>query len=434
MAKSIANPAVKFTADVSPYVRGVKSAQAATSSFKSKGSAAWAGAAKAIKAGSAVIAGAATAAAGAIAALTAKGLKEIDQISKLSDELGFSTEALATYQLATELTGTKQENLTKGLQRLVRRLGEAKQGYGEAVKGLKALGFSADELTRVPVEEALGRIMDRINALPTSTERAAAAYAFFGRQGQELQNFLALGSKGLAQVRKEADLLGLTFDRLSGAKVENANDALAKARKIVVALSRAFAVALAPFIEVVSNNLIDAGKSAGGFGNIATRAVGWVIKAAAKLADAWSVVKGAFNAVKAAVLLGLGLILGPLELILRTAAKVADVFGLDFASSITAAAEAISAFRKEGAEAARSAAANYQAGFSGESSRRAERFVSEIQRQADERAKETLRQKERDRAELQRRQQLEETRKQTRGIDRLNQTVGRPQSLTGAGY
>lgn len=198
---------------------------------------------------------AAGAAAAGMAVLVKRQFDVIDSTAKLSAELGISTEALGGYQHAAGLTGTANSTLEKGLQRMVRRLGEAKQGYGEGVKGLEALGLQADAVANKSPEDALLDISDAIKGIKSPTEQAAAAYALFGRQGQEMLNFLKLGADGIRDTRDEADRLGKTFSKLEASKVEQANDAILRMQTAITGIATRIAVAVAPAIRDMANQI-----------------------------------------------------------------------------------------------------------------------------------------------------------------------------------
>ena len=230
---------------------------------------------------------------GGLAYMIKGQLDAIDSISKLSDELAISTEALVGYQHQAALTGTSNTTLNKGLQRLVRRLGEARQGYGEGRKALEALGLEAETVANMGVENAFETVVEQIRQMPTATERAAAAYALFGRQGQELMNFILGGAEGMRKAREEAEQLGIAFSRLDGAKVEAANDALHRAGQLMTGLLRQAAIQLAPYIEAVGTAIFEWGTSGEGAGQKVVRWVGHAVKAAGLLVDVWNVLAGA---------------------------------------------------------------------------------------------------------------------------------------------
>ena len=297
--------------------------------------------------------GAAALAGGAL--LVRQQLKAIDADAKFADQIGISTQALAGYRHSANLAGVEQSVLDKGLQRLTRTLGQAQAGEAAAVKGLATLGLSAADLEGKLPEEALGIIADRIKEQPDAASRAAAAYAVFGRSGQDMLTFLNQGSEGLADTAAEADALGLSLTRVDAAKVEMANDAMARVQAIGQGAAQSLTVALAPTIEAVANKLLEAGTSGRSMGDRVTDGTEFAATAVAILADIVGVLPLGFKGAQLAVVsLGKFAVdsLGGIhdmatELlggILREAAKVAAAIpgiGDDIADGLNAVADGI---------------------------------------------------------------------------------------------
>lgn len=196
-----------------------------------------------------------------IKAITSQQLPLIDRTSKFADEVGLTVKQLKGLEFAAGLTGSNLQNLEKGLQRLVRRLGEAKAGFGQGIKGLEQLGLSAEDLTNVSTYDALKKISEAIKSQKGPAEQAAAAYALFGKQGLELLTFLKSGAASMDAATAEAEALGVSFSRLDGAQVEAANDALLRMSKLWEGIKQRITIELAPVITGITKSIVDFGKS-----------------------------------------------------------------------------------------------------------------------------------------------------------------------------
>jgi len=216
-------------------------------------------------------------AATAAATLGVQGLRsafaDIDRISKFADETGISTEQLAGFRLGAGLTGTSISTLEKGLQKFVRRLGEAKEGMGEGLKGFRKLNLNVEELVAKNPAEAFKDTAEAIRKLPTPAEKAAAAYAIFGRQGQELLTFLVSGRAGIERFITTAEEMGITFGRDMGAKVEAANDAIEKLKTALMGASFVLAIDLAPAVKAAAEGIIKLVKAVRGVDASTVKAV-----------------------------------------------------------------------------------------------------------------------------------------------------------------
>lgn len=200
---------------------------------------------------------------GGLGYMLGQQLKSVDAIGKMSDELQISTRALAGWSHAAQISGTDIETLHKGLQIFVRRIGEARQGLGEARHGLTAIGMTADQLAQQGPERAFLTIAESIARLESATDRAQVAYAFFGRQGMNMLNLLMQGREGIAALTDEADRLGLTFSRFDAGQVEAANDALTRMRGAATGFGRTLTVGLSPAIAELADGVTQASESIG---------------------------------------------------------------------------------------------------------------------------------------------------------------------------
>jgi hypothetical protein len=194
---------------------------------------------------------------GGIGYMIKQQMSAIDSTAKLSDRLGMGTEALVSMQHAAKISGVETATLNKSLEIFSRRLGEVDMGVGQAKYSLDQLGLNYQDLINKSPDEAIGIVADQINRLETQAQKAAAANYLFGRSGQQLLNLFEQGSAGIAEYRREAERLGLTFSRIDAAKVEAANDALTRSRAVMTGLFRTATIELAPYIEAAATAFND---------------------------------------------------------------------------------------------------------------------------------------------------------------------------------
>ena len=76
-----------------------------------------------------------------------------------------------------------------------------------------------------------------------------------------------LSDEGLDPTIESLERMGATLTRVDAAKVEDANDAMEKARVAAAAMSQAMTVALAPAVEAVANKFVSWAESTGGLVN-----------------------------------------------------------------------------------------------------------------------------------------------------------------------
>ena len=149
----------------------------------------------------------------AAAALTAlgagfkKALDEADAIGKTATRIGTTAEELQKLARAGELADVSMEQLEKGLTGLQRRLGEAEQGIGTAIRGLDDLGLTLDDLRGNPIDEQFRTIATAIAATEDPLKRAAAGNALLGRQWVDLLPLMLQGGDAIKETGERMDVL-----------------------------------------------------------------------------------------------------------------------------------------------------------------------------------------------------------------------------------
>jgi len=187
-----------------------------------------------------------------------KAFKAIDATAKLADRLNISTKALTGLQLAANLAGVENEVFNKGLEKMIRNIGEtAKLGTGDAKDAFKALGLEVNALNSMSADQQFLTIADAISKMGTQSEKAAVAAKVFGRAGVQLLNVLTQNKKALQDVIKQNERLGGSFSRIDASKVEQANDALTRLGLSLKGLVNRIAIQVAPTIVKMANVLTE---------------------------------------------------------------------------------------------------------------------------------------------------------------------------------
>ena len=186
-----------------------------------------------------------------LAVMTKRAIENADAIGKTADKVGVGVEALQEYRFAAELAGVNSKTLDMALQRLTRRVGQAAQGSGELKETLERYGIAvrdAEGNTR-STEAVLDDLADAIQGANSEAEQLLIGFKAFDSEGAALVNALRNGSKGLADMRREARELGIVLDESMVRQAEDANDTLTRMSSILsVNLDKAL-ISLAPSIE-----------------------------------------------------------------------------------------------------------------------------------------------------------------------------------------
>lgn len=243
---------------------------------------------------------AAAAAGAAIAAhLVSKSLDAIDAQAKLARTLNTTVAGLEVTTRAAQLSGVAMQGVEQATKDLTRRLSQAASGTGPAVDALARLNLTAQELQRLPLDKRIYEINTAINQFVPAAERAAVAGQLFGEEGSLAMQ--RIDPATLRAAAEDVERFGSALSQVDAAKVEAAQDAMARVQQVVQSLINQFTVELAPVITAVSKQFTDAAVSSGALGDGAARAFDKVIKAAAFTMDAIDGVKRTFEVAGQAV-------------------------------------------------------------------------------------------------------------------------------------
>ena len=193
-------------------------------------------------------AGLATAAVAGLGIMAKRSIDAADKIGKLSTRLGASTEALSEYKHVAELSGVTFETLTMGWQRMTRRVAEAANGTGEAVKALDEMNINAKELNKLKPEEQFEVLADALNGVENQADKVRLAMKLFDSEGVSLLQTMKDGSAGLDEMRESAAALGLTIGKDQAEAAEKAKDAMTRFDGVISGMVQTFTLEALPSI------------------------------------------------------------------------------------------------------------------------------------------------------------------------------------------
>ena len=142
---------------------------------------------------------------GGFAAFVSSQLHALDVLSTTAEKLGITTQALEFMRFAAIKSNVGINTLELALQRMVRRVGQAARGTGEAQNALKAFNIDAKEFVKLSPDKQFSVLRRHITAIGNQGERLAIAMQFFDSEGVNLVNTMALN---MGDVREEFEQLG----------------------------------------------------------------------------------------------------------------------------------------------------------------------------------------------------------------------------------
>jgi len=163
------------------------------------------------KSGALVLAGAMT----AIGLAIEKTAERADVLAKTARTINMPIEDLQKFQFIAEQSGISSDSLTKSLGILDKQIGQAKTGTGTLVTMLKKSNpvLLRQLAAAKNTSEAFTLMNKAIKNTKNPTDRAALAFAAYGRQGLAMTNVANLSSKQLKALSKEAEKNGIITEK-----------------------------------------------------------------------------------------------------------------------------------------------------------------------------------------------------------------------------
>ncbi|MFH1680357.1 MAG: phage tail tape measure C-terminal domain-containing protein, partial [Candidatus Eisenbacteria bacterium] len=148
-----------------------------------------------------------------------------DQIQKLGQKVGASTENLSALHLVARTSASSLEEMGGALAKQNKFIGEAAAGNPKAVATFRDLGLTLRDFKGKDSVQIFELIAKRISALPSPIQKTKTAMDIFGRSGANLiPTMNALADEGLAKVIDRARELGVLIDTKLAESARQMND------------------------------------------------------------------------------------------------------------------------------------------------------------------------------------------------------------------
>lgn len=134
-----------------------------------------------------------------------------DNVDKLSQKIGISTQAFQEWDYVFSQNGTDISILQTGMKKLSETFTDAANGSSSAVEKFNAIGLSIEDLKGLSQEDMFSAIIAQLQEMPPSAERTAAATDLLGRSATELAPLLNQTADETAALKDQAHALGLVM-------------------------------------------------------------------------------------------------------------------------------------------------------------------------------------------------------------------------------
>lgn len=193
-----------------------------------------------------------------------------DGLDKMSQRLGISAVTLQEWSYAATHAGAAPEELEDALKDLSEKIAEVAAGdTGDAAQLFEALGISVKDATGKirPSSEVFKDVADAIQRNEDPALRTKMAMVLMGDSGRKLIPMLSGGAKGLEDMAKQANELGLVMNQDAVSAAATMTDHMDDMKASVTAIGHEIGYRLSPIVISMSDRFRDlAAANKGTFG------------------------------------------------------------------------------------------------------------------------------------------------------------------------
>ena len=180
-----------------------------------------------------------------------------DEIDKMSQKLGMTAEGYQEWDYVLGQSGVEITSMSTGLKTMTNQIDDAKNGSEKAVERFKKLGISLADLNSMSREEIFSKVIEGMQGMEDSTERAALANDLFGKSGQELAPLFNSTAEATEALKQEARDLGMVMSDESVKSSAAFEDSLDKLQRTAGGVKASLASQFLPGVTDVMDSLAE---------------------------------------------------------------------------------------------------------------------------------------------------------------------------------
>jgi hypothetical protein len=210
---------------------------------------------------------------GVASVLVKQSIDAADEMTKMAQKAGVSTEAFSTLAYAANLSGVEMGALQSSMSKLAGTMTDVVRGTNkDAVDAFRTLGIAVQDSSGKlkSGDVIMSEVAARFATMENGAGKTALAIKIFGRSGADLIPLLNSGVEGIKAMQDEARALGVELDGNAGAAAERFNDNLTRLNTVKQGFANQIMKAVLPSLESLTNRMIDSAKGADGLGKAAT--------------------------------------------------------------------------------------------------------------------------------------------------------------------
>ncbi len=190
-----------------------------------------------------------------------------DEMGKVAQKVGVTTESISGLKFAADLSDVSFESLQIGLKKLSQNAFEAADGNKALAADFKRLGIDvlASNGALKSSDTLLLELADKFATMQNGAEKTALAVKLLGKSGTDLIPFLNSGAAGIKQLTDEAERFGVVVTQDNARAAEEFNDNLTRIEAAGRGLAIQFGNELIPAFAELTTKTVENIKQLGIF-------------------------------------------------------------------------------------------------------------------------------------------------------------------------
>jgi hypothetical protein len=222
---------------------------------------------------------------GSVAGIVMLGRRSIeagDEVAKMGKRFGIAAEELSSFKYAADIAGVELKSLGSSMKFMMRNIGDAMGGTGEAMRTFRAMRLDPRQLSGMDADKQFLAIANALGQVGNKTLQASYAMRVFGRDGQSVLQMIANGTGELQANIDKARKRGWFVSNQDAADAEQLKDMLTDLgyeweqtmRRIFLSNKEMIADSIALMQDLVESSA----KAAGGIARTVSSAIDAVVE------------------------------------------------------------------------------------------------------------------------------------------------------------
>lgn len=213
--------------------------------------------AKGVGSAATAIVGGAAAIGGSVLGIAQSQAAAADEIDKLSERTGINREELQRWMHAADQSGVSSSSFTASVKKMSETLVSAKGGSEGALKSFEKLGINLEDFDGLSVEEQFSAVVDVLAEMEDGADRNALGAEIFGKAYTDMLPMLNAGKDGIADLKNEADALGIVMSEDSVKAGVKLGDTIANVKAAFDGLKNQLGAALLPLVQALADLIVE---------------------------------------------------------------------------------------------------------------------------------------------------------------------------------